>query len=126
MRKTNDSGRAGVRSRSVLANCVDYPFTKVYGKDPFPTVFDKAAALMHSVISWQPFLKGNKRTALVAMMYFLELNGYRFSMPQDVVSVIRETGSKENPEVEIASLSEWISHNSEKDRSRFGSLRRVS
>lgn len=126
MRKTNDLDRAGVRSRSVLANCVDYPFTKVYGKDPFPTMFDKAAALMYSIISWQPFLKGNKRTALVAVMYFLELNGYRFSLPPDVISVIREAGSKENPEVEIASLSEWIRHHSEKDRSRFGSLRRAS
>lgn len=123
MHKTNDLGRAGVRSRSVLANCTDYPFTKVYDKHPFPTIFDKAAALLHSIITWQPFLKGNKRTALVAMMYFLELNGYRFCIPLDVISVIRKVGSKDM-EFEISMLAKWIRQHSSKNTSHFGSLRR--
>jgi death on curing protein len=33
--------------------------------------------LAHGIAETQPFLDGNKRTALVAMLTFLELNGYR-------------------------------------------------
>lgn len=32
--------------------------------------------LAHGIAETQPFIDGNKRTALVAMLTFLELNGY--------------------------------------------------
>jgi death-on-curing protein len=35
-----------------------------------------AAVLAHGIAETQPFLDGNKRTALVAMLTFLELNGH--------------------------------------------------
>jgi death-on-curing protein len=37
----------------------------------------QAAALAHGIAETQPFVDGNKRTALVAMLTFLELNGHR-------------------------------------------------
>jgi death on curing protein len=37
----------------------------------------QAAVLAHGIAETQPFLDGNKRTALVAMLTFLEINGYR-------------------------------------------------
>jgi hypothetical protein len=36
-----------------------------------------AAVLAHGIAEGQPFLDGNKRLALVAMLTFLEINGYR-------------------------------------------------
>ncbi len=33
--------------------------------------------LANGIAETQPFLDGNKRTALVAMLTFLEINGYR-------------------------------------------------
>lgn len=33
--------------------------------------------LAHGIAETQPFVDGNKRTALVAMLTFLELNGHR-------------------------------------------------
>ena len=33
--------------------------------------------LAHGIAEAQPFVGGNKRTALVAMLTFLEINGYR-------------------------------------------------
>jgi death-on-curing protein len=33
--------------------------------------------LAHGIAETQPFIDGNKRTALVAMLTFLEINGYR-------------------------------------------------
>ena len=37
----------------------------------------QAAVLAHGIAEGQPFIDGNKRVALVAMLTFLELNGYR-------------------------------------------------
>jgi death-on-curing protein len=37
----------------------------------------QAAVLAHGIAETQPFIDGNKRTALVAMLTFLELNDHR-------------------------------------------------
>lgn len=42
----------------------------------------QAAVLAHGIAESQPFFDGNKRLALVAMLTFLELNGYRVEAEQ--------------------------------------------
>jgi death on curing protein len=37
----------------------------------------QTAVLAHGIAETQPFVDGNKRTALVAMLTFLEINGHR-------------------------------------------------
>lgn len=37
----------------------------------------QAAVLAHGVAEGQQFIDGNKRTALIAMLVFLEINGWR-------------------------------------------------
>ncbi len=37
------------------------------------------AVLAHGIAETQPFVDGNKRSALIAMLTFLELNGYQLS-----------------------------------------------
>jgi len=46
------------------------------GKDLYPALADKAAALGYALIQNHPFLDGNKRTGHAAMEVFLVLNGY--------------------------------------------------
>lgn len=41
----------------------------------------QAAALAHGIAESQAFIDANKRLALVAMLTFLELNGYRVEAP---------------------------------------------
>jgi death-on-curing protein len=41
----------------------------------------QAAVLAHGIAEGQPFLDGNKRLALVSMLTFLEVNGYRRPVP---------------------------------------------
>lgn len=48
-------------------------------------VFMKAAALLRSLICDHPFLDGNKRTAIIAVAVFLDLNGWEFTAPRDEV-----------------------------------------
>lgn len=46
-----------------------------------PTIFDLAAAYVGGIDRAQAFLNGNKRTAFVAAVAFLELNGFDFVAP---------------------------------------------
>jgi len=46
-----------------------------FDKDPFPSLFDKAAAVIHSLVTTHPFLDGNKRTGLITGLQFLYDNG---------------------------------------------------
>lgn len=42
----------------------------------------QAAVLVHGIAETQPFVEGNKRTALTAMRAFLLLNGYTVTVSQ--------------------------------------------
>lgn len=66
---------AGVRSRPLLESAAGRPHTGMMGQLKYPTIEMGAAALIHSVIHNHPFYNGNKRTALVAMLAFLDENG---------------------------------------------------
>ena len=74
------SEQIGVRSMSLLESAVYRPQQTVLGKDAYPSVFEKAAALFQSLGQNHPFQNGNKRTAFAAMVLFLRFNGYFFKM----------------------------------------------
>jgi death-on-curing protein len=69
-------GTAGLRDLGRLEAAVARPRATFAGTDLYPTLWDKAAALMESLIRNHPFLDGNKRVALVTTGLFLERNGY--------------------------------------------------
>jgi death-on-curing protein len=68
-------GRPGVRDLGAIASALSQPRTSVGGKDAYPTLIDKAAALGFSLIRNHGFIDGNKRIAHAAMEVFLVLNG---------------------------------------------------
>jgi death-on-curing protein len=43
----------------------------------------QAAVLAHGICEAQPFVEGNKRTALAAMLTFILVNGYELSTSQE-------------------------------------------
>jgi len=63
-------------NRSLLASALGRPFQTAFGKDAYPTIQEKAAALFHSLIANHPFFDGNKRTAVLALVHFLLANGW--------------------------------------------------
>jgi death on curing protein len=64
-----------LRSRSSLEGALARPTTYAHYQDA--DIALQAAVLAHGIAESQPFLDGNKRLALVAMLTFLEANGYR-------------------------------------------------
>jgi death-on-curing family protein len=75
----------GVRNENLLASAVFRPQTSVDGVLKYPTVEMSAAALLHGLVHDHPFHNGNKRTALVAMIVFLDENGFLLTCDQDIL-----------------------------------------
>lgn len=69
-------GVGGVLSYDLLESASARPRAAILGQELYPTIEEKAAALMHSIITNHPFVDGNKRTAFLATQEFLRLNGY--------------------------------------------------
>ncbi|MEU1087509.1 type II toxin-antitoxin system death-on-curing family toxin [Streptomyces sp. NPDC005576] len=64
-----------VRDMGLMVSAVERPRTNVFGSELYPTLHEKAAALLHSVARNHALIDGNKRTAWLAMRVFLRLNG---------------------------------------------------
>ncbi|WP_435108319.1 type II toxin-antitoxin system death-on-curing family toxin [Nocardiopsis synnemataformans] len=57
------------------------PQTTAFGDDAYPDVWQKAAALMQSILIGHPLSDGNKRLAWVSAKLFLRLNGQKVGRP---------------------------------------------
>jgi len=69
-------GIPGLREAAMLHSAVARPFATFAGRELYPTDFEKAGALFHSLIKSHPFMDGTKRTAFAAALYFLECCGH--------------------------------------------------
>jgi len=47
-------------------------------------IFSKVAVLLKCIIRQHPFMSGNRRTAMIATMAFLEINGKKFIAKKDI------------------------------------------
>ncbi len=82
---TVTGGETFIRDIHLLESAVKRPRIELFGQPQFPTVYDKAAALLESLAYHHLFADGNKRTAQMAVDLFLELNGLAFSVDEDAV-----------------------------------------
>lgn len=74
---------AGVKNANMLSSALLRPHTSLGSDLKYPTVEMAAAALLHSLALNHPFHNGNKRTALVAMLVFLDENGLLLTCDED-------------------------------------------
>lgn len=72
-----------VKDPGLLESAVARPATKVYGKDAYPTVELKAAALLESMTRNHGLIDGNKRTSWVSLRHLAHLNGFRIRFTTD-------------------------------------------
>jgi death-on-curing protein len=59
------------------------PQATAFGKDAYPDLDAKAAALLHSIARNRALIDGNKRLALAAVIAFYGLNGRRLILTND-------------------------------------------
>ncbi|WP_371481279.1 type II toxin-antitoxin system death-on-curing family toxin [Kitasatospora sp. NBC_00315] len=65
----------GVRDLGLLSSAAHRPQSQMFGVEAYTGLFEKAASLLHSLAVNHPFVDGNKRTAWMSTVVFLDLNG---------------------------------------------------
>lgn len=76
-------GPQAIRDPGLLAAALARPQASAFGEPAYPTLFDQAAALMHSLVTSRPLIDGNKRIGLAAALLLLALNGVRLTASDD-------------------------------------------
>ncbi len=99
-------GALGVLNLGGLESALAQPRMTFEGRDLYPSLVDKAAALGHSLIQNHPFLDGNKRTGHAAMEVFLFLNGFEIqSSVDEQETIVLQVASGEMNREEFAA---WL------------------
>ncbi|HEY4498913.1 MAG TPA: type II toxin-antitoxin system death-on-curing family toxin [Candidatus Paceibacterota bacterium] len=65
----------GTRFPNVLESCIEAPFGRFSKKDLYRGIIGKGSILFYLVIKNHPFQNGNKRIAVMSLLYFLYKNG---------------------------------------------------
>ncbi len=73
-------GAPGVRDPGALDAALTRPFAAFGGYEAFPSVPEKAAALLHGLVTAHAFVDGNERVGLAATLVWLELNGHGLAL----------------------------------------------
>ena len=72
-----------VRDHGLLESALARPQATAFGADAYPTIEEKAAALLHSLARNHALVDGNKRLALAATIAFLGVNDRRLTFSND-------------------------------------------
>ena len=81
-------GGEGLRDRGMLLSSLSSPFATFSGVSLFPTILEKAVRLGSGLTQNHPFVDGNKRIGVHAMLVTLALNGILLDYTQeDLVKV---------------------------------------
>ena len=76
-------GSHGIRDKAALESAISRPFQTFDGNDLYPSVFEKAASLIESILVNHPFIDGNKRTGYTLLRLYLIQNGLDINASQD-------------------------------------------
>ncbi|MBN1591001.1 MAG: type II toxin-antitoxin system death-on-curing family toxin [Pirellulales bacterium] len=108
---------SGIRNQALLGSAIHRPHTCLGKEQKYPSVEMSAAALAHALIHDHPFHNGNKRTALVALLVFLDENGLMLTCNEDelfkfVLKVAKHTivdrHRKDLADREVMAMATWI------------------
>lgn len=105
-------GSHGVRSMDLLESALNRPRAGFGDEEFYPDLMSKAAALFESIILNHPFVDGNKRTATVAVEFFLEINGHTLSATDKAFEDFAVHVAENGPSFD--EIEEWLQSNVER------------
>ena len=76
-------GSHGTRDNAALESALARPFQTFDGKELYPSVLEKAASLVESILINHPFIDGNKRIGYTLLRLFLIQNKFDIIASQD-------------------------------------------
>jgi death on curing protein len=99
----------GVKDGSLLNSAVNRPRQSVLGKDAYPTIYEKGAALFESLAKNHAFYNANKRTAFASLYMFLRQNGFKITVdPEEAEEFTVRMVAQKNPPVLFEEMVAWI------------------
>lgn len=105
-------GSGGIRDLGLVESAVARPQASFDDQDLYQSIFDKAAALLESLLKNHPFIDGNKRTALMSAGLFLTRNKYKLvNSHQEEIDFTLKVA---NESLELKEISSWLEKNSQK------------
>lgn len=109
----NSNAEPGILNPGLLSSIAESPDESFQGRAMHPAIHDKAAVLMERIIRLHPFVDGNKRTSLFAMVEFLQQNDYTILLPLDAVrkTVLIAERNAQDPKSNqrlVKELGRWI------------------
>jgi death-on-curing family protein len=69
-------GTKGIRDINLVDSAINAPFQTFSGRELYPTFEEKATRLAFGLTMNHAFVDGNKRIGAMALISFLEMNGY--------------------------------------------------
>ena len=81
-------GSPGLRDEGLLDSALNAPFQTFGDTSAYPSLQQKAARLCYGLVKNHPFIDGNKRIGVHAMLVFLAVNGLELSYTQQELSDI--------------------------------------
>lgn len=112
--KYSPKEQIGVKEPTALNMLVNAPKQHVFGQEQYPTIELKGANLVRNIVKKHVFHNGNKRTAFISLIVFLELNGYKFMVSnKEAVNYMVKLATEDINEDEIAV---WIREHSQLSR----------
>jgi death-on-curing protein len=96
-------GRAGIRDLGLLQSALGTPSATFEGRFLHEGLHEMAAAYLFHVVRNHPFVDGNKRVGLMALLAFLGLNARRLdATPRDVEDLVQGIASGRVSKAEAA------------------------
>jgi death-on-curing protein len=99
-------GSHGVRDVGLLQSAIQAPMSGFGVQELYPTLFEKAAAIMPSIVQNHPFVDGNKRTGISTAAMTLQINGFTLAAPQQEFEDFAVMVATDHPSVE--EIAAWL------------------
>jgi len=99
-------GVKGLHNEGLIRSALARPLHSVGGEDAYVTVYEKAAALLDSIANNHGFRDGNKRTAMAAASYFLDIHNIELAITNKEYENFMLHVVNDKPGVE--EVSEWL------------------
>lgn len=105
-------GSKGIRDEGALESAIERPYASFAGEDLYTSPFQKAAAILESIVKNHPFVDGNKRTGFLTASALLLHNNYELiASEENAYNFVIEVASSH---MDFDNIVEWIEQHSTK------------
>lgn len=103
------AGTFGIADANGLDAIAKQPSAAFFGREAYPTLWLKAAFMLQKITKKHVFFDGNKRTAYMATVYFLDMNGYSLVISeQDGQDLMLTTTIEPDTEAQMIKVARFL------------------